>query len=70
MSKREEVNDEQRRRRRIERARKGGEAVKAKYGMEYYSRIGRLGGRPTWQEELAKARARDVRTRKGARSSD
>ena len=70
MSKREEVNEEQRRRRRIERARKGGEAVKAKYGLEYYSRIGRLGGRPTWQEELAKARARDVRTRKGARAID
>ena len=56
MVEKEEGND--RRRRRIERARKGGLAVKAKYGLEYFSRIGRLGGRPTWQQELAKAKAK------------
>ena len=35
--------------------------MKAKYGPSYFSRIGRLGGRPTWQEELAKAREKGAR---------
>lgn len=56
MVEKEERND--RRRRRIEKARKGGLAVKAKYGPEYFSRIGRLGSRPTRQQELAKAKAK------------
>ena len=51
-----------RRERRIERARKGGQALKTKYGQEHFARIGSLGGRPTWQEALAKARAREAET--------
>ena len=46
--------------RRIERARKGGLATKAKYGREHYSALGKLGGRPTWQEALEKAKALEV----------
>lgn len=42
--------------RRIERARKGGLALKVKNGRDHFVRIGKLGGRPTWQEALAKAR--------------
>ena len=57
-------NDSERRRRRIERARKGGLAVKAKYGIDYFAQIGRMGGRPTWQEELARAKAKDGARRK------
>ena len=45
---------------RIERARKGGLATKAKYGREHYVRIGKLGGRPTFHEAVAKARARET----------
>ncbi len=47
-----------RQQRRTERARKGGLATKAKYGHDHYIRIGKQGGRPTWQEALAKAKAR------------
>ena len=36
---------------------KGGRTVMEKYGREHFSRIGKLGGRPTWQEALDKARA-------------
>ena len=46
--------------RRSERARKGGLAVKAKYGHDHYVRIGSLGGRPTFWEALAKATAREA----------
>jgi hypothetical protein len=31
---------------------KGGRTTVAKYGIEHMREIGRLGGRPTWQEEL------------------
>ena len=51
--------DSERRKRRTERARKGRLAVKAKYGRGYFAEIGRLGGRPTWQEALAKAKANE-----------
>ena len=51
---------EKRRQRRIERARKGGLATKAKYGHDYYIRIGKLGGRPSFWKALAKAKAREV----------
>ena len=54
-------SDAERRQRRVEKARKGGLAVKAKYGLRHFSRIGRLGGRPTWQDELAKARGKGAR---------
>ena len=47
-----------------ERARKGGLAVKTKYGIEHFSRIGRLGGRPTWREALAKAKAKETSVRR------
>lgn len=50
--------------RKTERARKGGLAVKAKYGIQHFSRIGRLGGRPTWCEALAKAKAKETSLRK------
>ena len=49
-----------RQQRRTERARKGGLATKAKYGHDHYVRIGRLGGRPTFWEALAKAKAREA----------
>ena len=45
---------------RTERARKGGLATKARYGREHYVRIGKLGGRPTFHEAVAKARAREA----------
>ena len=35
---------------------KAGKANVARHGLEHMRRIGRLGGRPTWQEELRKAR--------------
>ena len=50
---------EARRQRRTERARKGGLATLEKYGVEHYRRIGRLGGRSTWQQELAKVGAEE-----------
>ena len=49
-----------RQQRRTERARKGGTATMARYGREHYVRIGRLGGRPTFHEAVAKARAREA----------
>ena len=55
--------DSERRRRRIARARQGGLAVKAKYARDYFPRTGRLGGRPTWREELARAKAKEGDTR-------
>ena len=45
---------------RTERARKGGTATMARYGREHYVRIGKLGGRPTFHEAVAKARAREA----------
>ena len=45
------------RQRRINRSRKGGLATKAKYGREHFVRLGKMGGRPTWEEALDKARA-------------
>ena len=48
-----------RQRSRTERARKGGTATMARYGREHYVRIGRLGGRPTFHEAVAKTRARE-----------
>ena len=39
---------------------KGGQTVVEKYGYEHFSRLGKLGGRPTWQEALAKAHARQA----------
>ena len=50
------VSDDERRRHRVEKARKGGLALKQKYGREHFVRIGKLGGRPTWQQALAKAK--------------
>ena len=49
-----------RQQRRTERARKGGLATKAKYGPGHYVRIGSLGGRPSFWEALAKAKAREA----------
>ena len=49
------VSEAERKRRRVERARAGGLALKAKYGRDHFVRIGTLGGRPTWPEALAKA---------------
>ena len=49
-----------RKQRRVERARKGGLATKAKYGREHFVALGKLGGRPTWQEALAKAKAHEA----------
>ena len=52
-----------RKQRRVEKARKGGLATLAKYGPEHYSAIGKLGGRPTWEEALAKAKAHEAEVR-------
>ena len=49
--------------RRIERARKGGLALKAKYGRDHFVRMGKLGGRPTFWEALEKARQREAEIR-------
>ena len=49
-----------RQQRRTERARKGGLATKAKYGHDHYVHIGSLGGRPTFWQALAKAKAREA----------
>ena len=51
---------EKRRQRRIDKARKGGLATKAKYGHDHYVRIGSRGGRPTFWEALAKAKAHEA----------
>ena len=47
----------------IERATKGGNALKEKYGLEHFARIGKLGGRPTFWESLEKARTREIGVR-------
>ena len=51
---------EERHQRRVEKARKAGLALKAKYGHEHFVRIGKLGGRPTFWESLAKEKARQA----------
>ena len=51
---------EVKRQRRIEKARKGGLAVLKKHGREHFSTLGKLGGRPTWQEALAKDKAQEI----------
>ena len=48
---------EDRKRRRIERARKGGLGLLAKRGGEHFVQMGKLGGRPTWQDSLEKAKS-------------
>ena len=53
------ASDGGRHQRRVERSRKGGLALKAKYGRDHFVWMGRRGGRPTWQEGLAKAKARE-----------
>ena len=65
------ASDGERHQRRTERSRKGGLALKAKYGSEHFVWMGRRGGRPTWQEELARARARESedKTKAGRPSS-
>ena len=64
------VDEVERYRRRIERSRKGGLALKAKYGRDHFVRMGQLGGRPTWQEELEQSRARESEAKaKGGRRS-
>ena len=40
--------------------RKGGLATLAKHGREHYVALGKLGGRPTWGEALAKAQAQEA----------
>ena len=55
----EPVDEVERKRRRIERSRKGGLALKAKYGRDHFVWMGQRGGRPTWQDDLAQARARE-----------
>lgn len=53
----QELSKEERHRRLTERARKGGLALLAKRGKEHFVQMGRRGGRPTWRDSLAKARA-------------
>ena len=66
----EPVDEVERKRRRIERSRKGGLALKTKYGRDHFVQMGRFGGRPTWQEALEQARARETKTKaKGGRRS-
>ena len=54
------VTAEVKKQRRVEKARKGGLAVLEKYGPVHFSAIGKLGGRPTWQQALAKDKAREA----------
>ncbi len=56
------VSAEELRQRRIERARKGGEALRDRYGREHFVAMGRLGGRPTWDQVVDKANAREAAT--------
>ena len=57
-----------RQQRRKEHARKGGLATKVKHGREHYVRIGKLGGRPTFQEAVVKAKEREAEAQsKGVR---
>ena len=64
----EPVDEVERHRRRIERSRKGGLALKTKYGRDHFVQMGRFGGRPTWQEALEQARAREAKAKGGRRS--
>lgn len=34
--------------------------LKEKYGDDYFYRLGKKGGRPTWQQALEKARQREI----------
>ena len=63
------VHDGGRHQRRVERAIKGGLALKTKYGREHFVLMGRRGGRPTWQEGLAKAKARASEAKAGRPNS-
>ncbi len=44
----------------VEQRRKAGEALRDQRGREYYSRIGKLGGRPTWDVALERAKEREA----------
>ena len=57
------MSDSERRRRRTERARKGGRSLLERYGREHFAAMGRKGGRPTFWESLAKAEKRAAATR-------
>ena len=57
------VDEAERRRRRTDRARKGGQALLDKYGREHFSRMGRRGGRPTFWQSLDNARAQGAEDR-------
>jgi hypothetical protein len=48
--------------------RKGGETTFARHGKKGMRAAGKLGGRPPWQETLAKAEERRLEARKRARS--
>jgi hypothetical protein len=49
----------------------GGLAVLAKYGVDYFSQIGKRGGRPTWQQELERDKAlRDKARKRNGRHSE
>ena len=53
-----------------ERSRKGELALKTKYGRGHFVRMGQLGRRPTWQEELEQAKAPECEAKaKGGRRS-
>ena len=54
-------SDAESKRRLVERARRGGLALMAKYGKAHFARIGALGGRPTWRQALTKARRLESR---------
>jgi len=43
----------------LRRGQAGGTATFQRHGRAHMSAIGRLGGRPTWQETLRKARQRE-----------
>lgn len=47
--------------------RKGGQAVQKTYGREHYSRMGKLGGRPTFAEYLERAKAKQAERSRRAR---
>ena len=56
-----------RKQRRIEKARKAGLATFAKYGPEHYSVLGKMGGRPTFEESIARAKAREAEAKSKSR---
>ena len=64
---REFHKEDERKRRLIARARKGGLALLAKRGRDHFVNIGKLGGRPTWQQALEKAKSS---TPKGGQGRD